>query len=157
LVFSFLIIKGPYNIKTDALDKLNGLENDLLKEINQKILEIVEKKGTREIKEKKRKFMLAETAAFLCQMGKGKKQHLGDECRKTHEQKRGDAENAKELVIETRKLVYSTIVEFYDAKVAQKVAEATFDVVKKIGKAAEEKNADLVATYSSKIEIGNEY
>jgi hypothetical protein len=58
------------------------------------------------------------------------------------------------LVVETRKLVYSTIVEFYDAKVARNVAAATLDVVGKIVKAGT--NADLAATYSSAIKIGNE-
>jgi hypothetical protein len=148
-IYSFLIIKGPYNIETDASDKLNGLENDLLEEIKQKIL-------TKAIEEKKQTFMLAETAAYLCDLGQGKEKSLGEKCRKTHENSRGDAKSKKEkkLVVETRKLVYSTIVEFYDAKVARNVAAATLDVVGKIVKAGT--NADLAATYSSAIKIGNE-
>jgi hypothetical protein len=151
-----IIIKGPYNIETDLLNNsLNGPENDLLKEIKEKIsLEIEKKEGTETIKKKDRKFMLAETAAYLCHLGQGKEQHLGEECRKTHEKSREDAENAQELVVETRKLVYSTIVEFYDAKVVQNVAAATLDVVGKIVKAGTD--AKKAAKYSSKIKIGNE-
>jgi hypothetical protein len=153
-IYLFLIIKGPYNIKTDASVKLNGLEKDLLKVIEQKI-EKEATGATEAIKERKQKFMLAETAAYLCHLGQAKEKKMEEECRKKHEESRGDAENSKELEVETRKLVYSTIVEFYDAKVARNVAAATLDVYSKIVVAART-NPEQVATYTSEIAIGNE-
>jgi hypothetical protein len=110
--------------------------------------------------EKTRKFMLTEAAAYLCQLGQGKAQTDGDKCRAKHEQSREWVKykyNKKLELKYARKLTYETIVDFYDAQVAENVAEATLDVAVKIGAAMEEKDNVKVAKYSSALKIGNEH
>jgi ABC-type polar amino acid transport system ATPase subunit len=128
-------------------------KNILMEKIMQKISAFADD-------EKSRKFMLIEMAAYLCQLGHGKAQTDGEKCRAKHEQRREWVKykyNKKLELKYTRKLVYDTIVDFYDAQVAENVVEATLDVAKKIGAAMKAKDNEKVAEYSSALKIGNEH
>jgi Ribonuclease G/E len=80
-------------------------------------------------------------------------------CRAKHEEARGVVTQGRqqELVTATRKLIYFTIVDFYDSQVAENVAVATLDVAGKIAAAMKGKDNKKVAEYSSALKIGNEY
>jgi hypothetical protein len=139
-----LIIKGPYNVETDDLDGLEKVLPDFYsylkatlspvvfreqKELPKNVLmeKIVQKISAFADDVKDRKFMLIETAAYLCQLGHGKAQTDGEKCRAKHEQSREWVKykyNKKLELKYTRKLIYDTIVDFYDAQVAENVAEA---------------------------------